>query len=277
MRIDAHQHFWHYDAQCYSWITPDMAIIRRNFGPANLQPLLARHGIDGCVAVQASQSEAENECLLAYAAAHPFIRGVVGWVDLQAPNVAERLAYYRRFSKLKGFRHVLQGEADRALLLTPAFRRGIAALGPLGYTYDLLVLPDQLAYACRLAADFPQQRFVLDHLAKPPIRTGEVADLARAIRALAALGNTWCKLSGLVPEADWHEWQPTDFRPYLDVVFEAFGPERVLFGSDWPVCNVAGGYAAVVDLARDYLAAFSKAEQAQFWGGNATTFYSLHA
>ncbi|RZK61656.1 MAG: amidohydrolase [Hymenobacter sp.] len=275
MKIDAHQHFWHYEARRDAWITPDMAAIRRDFGPADLQPLLARHGFAGCVAVQASQTEAETDTLLAHAAAHPFIRGVVGWVDLQAPAVAERLAHYRQFGVLKGFRHVLQGEADRALMLTPAFRRGLAALGPLGFTYDLLILPDQLGYARQLAADFPNQPFLLDHLAKPPIRSRAVADWAAGVRALAAQGNTWCKVSGLVTEAAWDTWQCADFRPYLDVVFEAFGPGRVVFGSDWPVCNVAGGYAAVVDLARHYLAAFSATEQAQFWGGNAAAFYSL--
>ncbi|OGX91788.1 amidohydrolase family protein [Hymenobacter coccineus] len=275
MRIDAHQHFWQYDPERDAWITPDMAAIRRSFAPADLQPLLAQHGFGGCVAVQASQHEAENELLLGYAAAYPFIRGVVGWVDLQAPNVAERLAHYRQFEPMKGFRHVLQGEADRALLLTPAFRRGIAALGPLGFTYDLLILPDQLGYARQLAADFPNQPFMLDHLAKPGIRAGDVAGWAANIRALAALGNTWCKVSGLVTEADWLGWQPQDFRPYLDVVFEAFGPARVVFGSDWPVCNVAGGYAAVVGLLEGYLAAFSAAEQALFWGENAAAFYKI--
>ena len=275
MRLDAHQHFWHYDPQRDAWITPDMAALRRDFGPADLQPLLARHGFAGCVAVQAAQSEAETEWLLALAAAHPFIRGVVGWVDLQAPDVAERLAHYRQFGALKGFRHGLQGEAERVLLLTPAFRRGIAALGAAGFTYDLLILPDQLGYARQLAADFPHQPFVLDHLAKPPIKGQQIGDWDRDVRALAALPNVCCKVSGLVTEAHWQTWQPRDFRPYLDVVFEAFGPARVLFGSDWPVCNVAGGYGAVVGLAQEYLASFSAAEQAAFWGGNAARFYSL--
>ncbi|TPG71847.1 amidohydrolase family protein [Hymenobacter nivis] len=275
MRIDAHQHFWQYNAQRDAWITPDMAAIRRDFGPDDLGPLLAQHGFGGCVAVQASQSEAETDWLLTLAAAHPFIKGVVGWVDLQAPDVAERLAYYQQFGKLKGFRHVLQGEADRALMLTPAFRRGLTALGPLGFTYDLLILPDQLRYAGQLAAAFPQQRFVLDHLAKPPIKAQEIDAWARDVRALAAHGNVWCKASGLLTEADWHAWQPQDFRPYLDVVFEAFGTGRVLFGSDWPVCNVAGGYAAAVGVAQGYVAALSASEQAGFWGGNAASFYSI--
>jgi len=275
MRIDAHQHFWQYDPGRDAWITPAMAAIRRSFGPADLQPLLAHHGFDGCVAVQASQSEAETDWLLALAAEHPFIKGVVGWVELQADNVAERLGHYRQFEQLKGFRHILQGETDRALLLTPAFRRGIAALGHYGFTYDLLILPDQLQFATQLAADFSNQPFVLDHLAKPLIKAQVVGDWARDLRALAAIGNTWCKVSGLVTEADWHAWQPQDFRPYLDVVFDAFGPERVLFGSDWPVCQVAGGYDAVVALAQDYLAACSAREQALFWGETAAAFYSL--
>ncbi len=275
MRIDAHQHFWQYDAHRDAWITPAMAAIRRDFGPADLRPLLARHGFDGCVVVQASQSEAETARLLTYAAAHPFIKGVVGWVDLQAPDVAERLAYYRQFASLKGFRHVLQDEPDRALLLAPAFRHGLAALGPLGFTYDLLILPDQLGYARQLAADFPIQLFMLDHLAKPPIKSQQLGRWAHDLRALAAHENVWCKVSSLVTEADWHTWQPADFRPYLDVVFEAFGPGRVLFGSDWPVCNVAGGYDAVVGLVQEYLATFSAAEQAGFWGRNAAVFYQL--
>jgi L-fuconolactonase len=277
MRIDAHQHFWQYDAVRDAWITPDMAAIRRDFGPVDLQPLLAQHSLDGCVAVQASQSEAETDWLLALATAHPFIKGVVGWVDLQAADVAERLGHYRQFDQLKGFRHVLQGEADRALLLTPAFRRGIAALGQHGFTYDLLILPDQLQFARQLVADFPGQPFVLDHIAKPLIKAQVMSDWARDVRALAALPNVCCKVSGLVTEADWHAWQLQDFRPYLDVIFEAFGPERVMFGSDWPVCLVAGDYDAVVQLAQDYLAAFSAREQTLFWGENAAAFYSLTA
>ncbi|MBO3269092.1 amidohydrolase family protein [Hymenobacter defluvii] len=273
--IDAHQHFWHFDAVRDAWITPDMAAIRRDFLPADLAPLLQQHNLDGCVAVQASQSEAETDWLLALADEHAFIKGVVGWVDLQADNVAERLAHYAQFEKLKGFRHVLQGEEDRALMLRPAFRRGLAALFDAGFTYDLLILPDQLGYAAELAEAFPTQPFVVDHLAKPLIKASTLEPWAQDIRALAAHENVLCKVSGLVTEADWQHWQPQDFHPYLDVVFEAFGPQRLLFGSDWPVCNVAGGYARLVELVEDYLRAFSTAEQAQFWGENAAAFYRL--
>ncbi|UOR03536.1 amidohydrolase family protein [Hymenobacter aerilatus] len=274
-RIDAHQHFWHFDAVRDAWITSDMGAIRRDFLPSDLEPLLQQHNLDGCVAVQASQSEDETDWLLTLAEEHAFIRGVVGWVDLQADNVAERLAHYAQFEKLKGFRHVLQGEADRALMLQPAFRRGLAALFDAGFTYDLLILPDQLGYAAELAEAFSTQSFVVDHLAKPLIKAGELEPWATDIRALAAHENVLCKVSGMVTEADWFRWQPQDFHPYLDVVFEAFGPERLLFGSDWPVCNVAGGYARMVELVEDYLRTFSAAEQAQFWGENATAFYRL--
>ncbi|MVN75436.1 amidohydrolase family protein [Hymenobacter sp. HMF4947] len=274
-RIDAHQHFWRFDPVRDSWITPEMAAIQRDFLPPDLEPILQQHGFDGCVAVQASQSEAETDWLLELAAAHNFIKGVVGWVDLQADNVAERLAYYQQFAKLKGFRHVLQGEPDRALLLRPAFRRGLTALYLHGFTYDLLILPDQLAYAAELARALPLQPFVLDHSAKPLIKAGELEPWRQHMRTLAAHENVLCKVSGLVTEADWLHWQPQDFWPYLDVVFEAFGPQRVLFGSDWPVCNVAGGYERLYALVADYVARLSAAEQAQFWGTNAVRFYGL--
>jgi L-fuconolactonase len=274
-RIDAHQHFWHFDPVRDAWITPDMAAIQRDFLPTDLQPLLQQHGLDGCVAVQASQSEAETDWLLELAAAHDFIKGVVGWVDLQADDVAERLGLYQQFAKLKGFRHVLQGERDRALVLQPAFRRGIEALATFDFTYDLLILPDQLGYAAELVKDFPNQPFVVDHIAKPLIKAQKIDGWMQDIRQLATHENVCCKVSGLVTEADWQHWQPQDFRPYLDVVFDAFGPERVLYGSDWPVCTVAGGYSRALGLLEDYLASFSPAEQALFWGNNATRFYNL--
>ncbi|GAB2943549.1 amidohydrolase family protein [Hymenobacter coalescens] len=274
-RIDAHQHFWRYEPVRDAWISADMQAIRRDFGPDDLAPLLRRHGFQGCVAVQADQSERETAWLLALAAAHPFIRGVVGWVDLQAADVVERLAYYQQFPRLKGFRHVLQGEADRALMLTPAFRRGLGALQAHGFTYDLLIRPDQLGYAAELADIFPTQPFVLDHMAKPYIQRGELEPWRRQLRALAGRENVLCKVSGLVTEADWQHAQPADFRPYLDAAFEAFGPQRLLYGSDWPVCNVAGGYARAYGLVEDYLRTFSAEEQRQFWGETAAQFYRL--
>ncbi|MCC2548703.1 amidohydrolase family protein [Hymenobacter sp. BT175] len=275
LRIDAHQHFWVFEPVRDAWITNDMAAIRRDFLPADLRPLLQQHGLDGCVAVQASQAEAETDFLLSLAGQHDFIRGVVGWTDLQAENVAERLGHYAHSTKLKGFRHVLQSEADRALLLTPAFRRGIGVLTRHSFTFDLLILPDQLPYAAELAAAFPDQPFVLDHLAKPFIKAGTLEPWRQELGKLAAHENVFCKVSGLVTEADWAVWQPGDFRPYLDAAFEAFGPRRLLFGSDWPVCTVAGDYGQVHALVADYLSSFSAAEQARFWGGNAVDFYNL--
>jgi L-fuconolactonase len=274
-RIDAHQHFWHFDPKRDAWITPDMAAIRRDFLPLDLQPILQQHRLDGCVVVQSDQTTAENAFQLANADAHDFIKGVVGWVDLQADDVATQLDYYQQFAKLKGFRHVLQGEADRALMLRPAFQRGIGELAPRGFTYDLLILPDQLGYAAELVAAFPNQSCVVDHIAKPPIKAQEIDDWMRGIRRLAAHENVCCKVSGMVTEADWQHWEPEDFRPYLDVVFAAFGPQRVLYGSDWPVCNVAGGYARAIGILEDYLRPFSADEQAQFWGDNAVRFYGL--
>ena len=252
-----------------------MATIQRDFLPADLAPILQMHGLDGCVVVQSDQSETETHFQLENAASYDFIKGVVGWVDLQADNVAERLDYFSQFEKLKGFRHVLQGETDRALMLRPAFRLGIAALAAHGFTYDLLVLPDQLKYSTELVADFPNQSFVLDHIAKPLIKAQQLEPWSKDIRALAQHENVSCKASGMVTEADWQHWQLTDFRPYLDVVFEAFGPQRVMFGSDWPVCEVAGGYAKAYQLVADYLAAFSADEKALFWGDNAVRFYQL--
>jgi L-fuconolactonase len=275
MKIDAHQHFWQYEPVRDAWINQEMAVIQRDFLPTDLQPLLARNSLDGCVVVQSDQSEAENEFQLANAAQHSFIKGVVGWVDLQAENIADRLSYYSQFEKLKGFRHVLQGEANRALMLTPDFQRGIAALEPRNFTYDLLIFPDQLAYSRELVAAFPNQRFVLDHIAKPDIKGQQIDKWAADLKALAAHENVWCKVSGMVTEARWQAWQSCDLRPYLDTVFEAFGTSRVMFGSDWPVCEVAGGYDAVVQLAQDYLAGFSTQEQSLFWGDTATAFYSL--
>jgi L-fuconolactonase len=274
-RIDAHQHFWLFDPVRDSWITDDMADIRRDFLPGDLQPILRQHRLDGCVVVQSDQTPAENVFQLANAADHDFVKGVVGWIDLQADNVAGRLDYYRQFDKLKGFRHVLQGEPDRALMLRPAFQRGIGELASRGFTYDLLILPDQLGYAAELAAAFPNQPFVVDHIAKPPIRAQEIDAWMRDIRAVAAHENVYCKVSGMVTEADWQHWEPEDFRPYLDVVFAAFGPQRVLYGSDWPVCNVAGGYARAIGILEEYMRPFSAAEQALFWGDNAVRFYGL--
>ena len=275
VKIDAHQHFWQYDPIRDSWITEEMAVIRRDFLPDDLQPLLEQHGFDGCVVVQSDQSPAENRFQLGHAQAHDFIKGVVGWVDLWAEDVAEQLAALQQYPKLKGFRAILQGAADPALMLQPAFKRGIGQLRPFGYTYDILIYANQLQYLPELVAAFPDQPFVVDHLAKPDIKNQDIARWRREITALAAHENVYCKVSGLVTEADWRNWKKADFRPYLDTIVAAFGTDRLLYGSDWPVCLLAGSYTQVLDLVQNYFAAFSQQEQNQIFGGNAVKFYNL--
>lgn len=273
--IDAHQHFWNYDPVRDSWITEEMQVIRRDFLPADLEPVLKENGIDGCVAVQACQTGEENDFLLGLAHEFDFVKGVVGWVDLQLDDIEEQLQHYRQYEKLKGFRHVLQGEADRALMLKPAFMNGISKLAKYGFTYDILIFTDQLKYAAELVAAFPDQKFVVDHIAKPLIKAGEIDEWAKDMKALAAYGNVWCKLSGMVTEADWKNWKTEDFTPYLDVVFNAFGTTRLMYGSDWPVCMVAGGYKRMKGIVDDYLQSFSEDERKLIFGGNAVSFYNL--
>ena len=275
LKIDAHQHFWQFDPQRDSWITDEMSILQRDYLPAELGEIYQEYDIDGCVAVQASQSLAENDFLLDLASKNDFIKGVVGWVDLQHERVEDQLAQYAESKKMKGFRHLLQGEPNRALMLEPAFMRGISYLEKYGFSYDLLIFPDQLSFASELAAAFSKQRFVLDHIAKPDIKGKSVEGWKNDIKLLAENDNVYCKVSGLVTEADWKTWHRDDFVPYLDVVFEAFGIDRLMYGSDWPVCNLAGDYKGVVNIVENYLDKLSENEKALFWGQNAIKFYQL--
>lgn len=275
LKIDSHQHFWIYDEVRDSWITEDMAVLRADFMPNHLLAELQQHHFDGSIVVQSDQSPAENLFQLENATNNTFVKGVVGWVDLQSAAIEDELAELSHYSKLKGFRHILQGEKDRALMLKPEFLNGIAKLGPLGYTYDVLIFPDQLKYAAEFAAKFPDQPFVLDHIAKPDIKNGTIEEWKKDIIALAAHENVYCKVSGMVTEADWKQWKIEDFNPYLDVVFEAFGVERLMYGSDWPVCLVAASYQQVLGLVEQYTTKLTANEQAMFWGGNATKFYNL--
>jgi L-fuconolactonase len=275
LQIDAHQHFWKYDPINYAWIDDNMTAIRQDFMPENLKPILKASGFDGCITVQSEQTERENEFQLANAEKHSFIKGVVGWVDLQSEFVEDRLAYYQDFDKLKGFRHVLQGEKHREFMLRPAFLRGVNLLKRYGYTYDILIFTDQLKATAVFLALCPGQPFVIDHLAKPDIKHKEIKVWEHEIKRVAQFENVFCKVSGMVTEADWAKWRPTDFYPYLDVLVDAFGMDRLMFGSDWPVCNVAANYGQVVDVVKDYFSSFSKNEQAAFFGGNATKFYNI--
>ncbi|MEO8112532.1 MAG: amidohydrolase family protein [Ginsengibacter sp.] len=273
--IDAHQHFWKFDPVRDSWINDDMKIIQKDFLPTDLEGILKENGIDGSIVVQSDQSENENAFQLKNADQYGFIKGVVGWVDLQAANIEDKLAYYQEFKKLKGFRHVLQGETQRDYMLQPAFQRGIGLLHKYGFTYDLLILPDQLKYAAQLAHNFPGQNFVLDHIAKPGIKNKEINEWEKNIATLAAYENVYCKISGMVTEADWKNWTKDDFQPYLDVVVNAFGTKRIMFGSDWPVCLVAASYKKMKGIVDDYFSSFSQDEQEDFFWQTASKFYNL--
>jgi L-fuconolactonase len=270
--IDSHQHFWLYNAARYGWIDDSMRPLQRDYLPEDLQPLLRAAGLEASIAVQARQDDEETAWLIELASGHPFIAGVVGWVDLRADDVEQRLERVGHAPCLVGLRHVVQAEPD-GFLDGPAFRRGVAALGRYDLAYDILIYARQLPEAARFASAFPQQRFVLDHLGKPDIRSGEMDRWRRDLRALAALPHVWCKLSGLVTEADWQAWTPAQLRPYLDTALEAFGPARLMFGSDWPVCTVAATYTQVLALVRDAIAEYSADEQARMLGGTAEQVY----
>jgi L-fucono-1,5-lactonase len=283
IRIDAHQHFWKYDPPEFSWVTSEMSVLRRDFTPEELALELAANGLDASIAVQSSQTEKGTTFLLNLAVMYKTVAGVVGWVDLRAADVRERLRKYSRYDKLRGFRHIVQSEPDDRFLLQPDLLRGLACLKEFNFTYDVLIYPKQLPAAIELAKRMPDQPFVVDHAAKPPVKSREIDSWARQMRELAAAPNVFCKVSGLITEADWSHWRPQDFTPYLDVVFEAFGPSRLMFGSDWPVCLVAGTYASVRRLIEDYIsqryaaaAEKQKVEEAIF-GETAARFYGIAA
>lgn len=275
MKIDAHQHFWQYNAKEYAWIGPGMEILKKDHLPVNLTPYLAEADIDGTVAVQARQTLTETEWLLELAEQHPFIKGVVGWVDLRSPKLSEQLELFCEDPKFCGVRHLVQDEPDDQFMLGEDFIRGLELLAKFDLTYDILIFPWHLPVACELVQKFPDHRFVLDHIAKPSIADGLVTPWDIDIQRLAAYPNVFCKVSGMVTEADWRQWQPVDFRPYLDVVFDAFGSKRIMFGSDWPVCTLAGTYAEVFGLIADYVGQLSEVEQADILGDTAKRCYGL--
>jgi L-fuconolactonase len=277
MYIDAHQHFWIYDPREYQWIDETMTPLRRDFLPANLQDELEQEGFQGSVAVQARQSLQETRWLLELAAQSPFILGVVGWVELRSPQAGAHLKQLAQNPKLVGIRHIVQSEPDDRFLLQPDFLRGISLLAEFDLTYDILIYPKHLTVAAEFVRRFPEQRFVLDHLAKPEIKSGTINVWKKGMAELAAYPNVYCKLSGLVTEADWNRWKPEDMRPYLDVAFEYFGANRLMIGSDWPVCTLAGSYSRVLGLVKDYLREHSELEREAILGGNAKRFWRLKA
>ncbi len=277
MHIDSHQHFWRYNPQRDGWITDDMAVLKRDFLPQDLIPELRGNQMQGCIAVQADQTEQETMFLLDLASRVPEIMGVVGWVDLRSQDLPKRLEYFSQFEKLRGFRHIVQAERDDRYMLQADFVAGLACLHRFTFTYDILIYPKQLSAAIELVAKLPEQRFVIDHLAKPFIRSRTVSPWEQQMREIATNPHVYCKVSGLVTEADWRCWSEADIRPYLDVVFEAFGPERLMFGSDWPVCLLAGSYKSVKAVVIDYIQDLPTEQQEKVLGLNAVGFYGLKA
>jgi L-fuconolactonase len=274
IQIDSHQHFWSYDERQYPWI-PKGSPLHRDWLPNDLSPLLANAGLEDCIAVQARQTVEESRWLLTLADHAPIIKGVVGWVDLQSERVEEQLEELSKHPKFVGVRHVVQDEPDVNFMLRPNFLRGIDRLKPFNLTYDILIYPKQLSAALELIKRFPEQPFVLDHIAKPFIKAGTLSPWQEQIRELAKASNLFCKVSGMITEADHANWKLSDFKPYLDVVFEAFGVDRLMYGSDWPVCLLAGSYERVFGLVEDYTRPLSQEARAGFLGDNAARFYRI--
>jgi len=273
-RIDSHQHFWKYNSVRDSWITNDMQVIQKDFYPVNLEPLLLEGKFDGCVSVQADQSETETNFLIELAEENSFIKGVVGWVDLLSRSIEDRLTHFSKQSKLKGVRHVVQGE-PAGFLMQKEFLRGIKTLEKFNLTYDILIKEHQLEEAICFVNQFPNQKFVVDHIAKPQIGKVGKREWEMRMAGLAEFQNVYCKLSGMVTEANWENWKHQDFTPYLDSVFESFGARRVMYGSDWPVCLVASSYHDQLDIVERYISDFSEAEKQAIMGENAIRFYNL--
>ena len=275
MTIDSHQHFWKYNSQNHAWIDDDMKVIQRDFLPQDLEPILKQHKIDGCISVQTDQSEVETDFLLDLSKENDFIKGVVGWVDLRADNVDARLEYYAQFEKLKGFRHIIQGENDTEFMLRPKFKRGITKLNSYNLTYDILIYHYQLEQAIQFVKLFPEQKFVIDHIAKPDIKSGEYAQWQTNMKKISLYQNVYCKISGMVTEADWNDWRVLDFKIYVDTVVKAFGTDRLMYGSDFPVCLLAADYDKQLNIVHHYFSDFSNMEKKKIMGGNASKFYNI--
>lgn len=275
MVIDSHQHFWNYNPNKHSWIDDNMSVIRKSFTPEDLQKVYAENSIDACVAVQADQTLDETNFLLDLASKNNFIKGVVGWVDLRTENIDEVLESYSNAEKLKGIRHIVQGEPDHNFLLRPNFLNGISKLEKHNLAYDILIFPHQLGTAIEFVKKFPNQKFAINHIAKPYIKDGFYDGWAILMKEIAQYDNVFCKVSGMTTEADYNNWTPNQIHPYMNLVLEAFGTERIMFGSDWPVCLVAGNYTQVKDLVTEFISNFSNDEQDAIMGKNAIQFYNL--
>jgi L-fuconolactonase len=275
MKIDTHQHFWKYNDRDYVWMSAAMDKLRHDHLPADLLPLIKSAGIDGTIAVQARQTLEESAWLLQLAEQHSFIRGVVGWVDLCSERVMEQLERFAQYKKFRGVRHVVHDETDDQFMLRGSFLRGLSRLEIFGLTYDLLLFPQHLRVACEVVNRFPNQLFVLDHIAKPAVQTGVMEPWARDLKQLAAFPNVFCKISGLVTETKWGSWTANDFAPYIDVVLNAFGTGRLMIGSDWPVCTLSADYKSVIELETSYISQLSNDEQTAILEKNPLKFYSV--
>ena len=275
MIVNPHQHFWQYNPVKHAWIDNEMAVIRRDFMPQDLQPVYEEHDVTGCIAVQADQTLDENTFLLNLADEYTFIKGVIGWVDFQSDSVQQDLDYYAEMPLMKGYRHVVQAEADPSFLLRKSFLNGISKLKDTGAVYEILVFAHQLPAVLEFVKLFPEQQFVIDHIAKPNIKEGYIDSWALLMRAIASYENVSCKVSGMITEADYKTWKTIDLMPYMNVVFEAFGPNRIIYGSDWPVCLVAGSYSQVLNVAKAFAGQLSKDERELFFYKNAQRIYTI--
>ena len=275
MKIDSHHHFWKYDPIEYSWMNEDMGGLKRDYGPTELKKEIDEAGIDGVVSVQANQTLTETDALLDYAAKENFIKGVVGWFPLAEENVAEVIAPYVDNRLLKGVRHVVQDEPDDRFILDEGFNRGVSRLEEFGLVYDILIYERQLAPSIEFVDRHPNLVFVLDHVAKPRIRDNAMKPWADLMRQMAELPNVYCKLSGIATEADWENWTEEQLVCYVEVAFEAFGSQRLMFGSDWPVALLAVEYQHWVAIVDDFISTLSEAEQAAIWGETAARAYKL--
>ena len=274
--IDAHVHFWKYDTIRDAWITDDMKTIQADFLAADLQPILSENKVEGVIAVQADQSENETGFLLSLADENSFIKGIVGWVDLQNENIESRLLYYSQFPVIKGFRHIVQAE-PAGFLKNKNFLSGVQVLKKFDFTYDVLIYENQLKEAIEFMNYFPAQKFIIDHGAKPSIRNKSIGEWKKWMIEISKRKNIYCKLSGLITEAKWNLWEEKDFYPYLDVIFEFFGTGRIVFGSDWPVMLLSGNYQKWKALIEEYLADLSSEEKEKVFGQNAIEFYNLNS
>lgn len=271
--IDSHQHFWYYNPQTHGWIDDSMSVIRRDFLPAHLEEVLKENQVTGTIAVQVDQSISETQFLLDLAEDFDFIKGVVGWVDLRSDHLETQLDALAHQYKLVGFRHIVQAEQDPMFLMQPSFRRGLEIIFERGYTYDILIYPHQLAAALELIDRFPRAPFVIDHLAKPYIKSGYYKGWEIMMREISQYPQVYCKWSGMITEANWYSWTPEDLRKYLEITADCFTADRLMYGSDWPVLNVAGTYQQVLDVILDHVSGWSNQEQSNVMGGNAKKFY----